>query len=88
MQNWICYLDWSAHNRLTLNYGKTEFIDFSKPGVGSASNNNSFLKIDGGLIKMVNESRFLGVNIDRSLSWRVHIDRVKTKISQTIGIIG
>ena len=53
-----------------------------------ASNNNSFLKIDGGLIKMVNESRFLGVYIDRGLSWRVHIDRVKTKISQTVGIIG
>ena len=25
--------DWFAHNRLTLNYAKTEFIDFSKPAL-------------------------------------------------------
>ena len=23
--------DWFAHNRLTLNYSKTEFLEFSKP---------------------------------------------------------
>ena len=71
---------------MTLNYGKTEFVDFSKPSVGSAD--NFFLKIDGNLIKMVNDSKFLGVYIDKSVSWRVHIDKVKTKISQTMGIIG
>ena len=79
--------DWFAHNRLTLNYGKTEFIDFSKPGVGAIAD-NLVLKIDGNLIKRVNDSKFLGVYIDKSVSWRVHIDKVKSKISQTMGIIG
>ena len=27
--------DWFAHSKLTLNYSKTEFIDFSKPAVVS-----------------------------------------------------
>ena len=30
--------DWFAHSKLTLNYKKTEFIDFSKPAVVSSAN--------------------------------------------------
>ena len=74
--------DWFAHNKLTLNCSKTEYIDFSKPAVGS-SGDNFFLKIDGKLIQKVNESKFLGVIIDRDLSWRVHITNVKLRLSQT-----
>ena len=79
--------DWFAHNKLTLNYSKTEYIDFSKPVVG-LSRDNFFLKIDGNLIQKVNESKFLGVIIDKDLSWRGHIANVRSRLSQTIGIIG
>ena len=79
--------DWFAHNKLTLNYSKTEYIDFSKPAV-ELSGNNFFLKIDGNLIQKVNESKFLGVIIDRDLSWRGHIASVRSRLSQTTGIIG
>ena len=76
---------WVAHNRLTLNYGKTEFIEFSK---NSYEVDSLSLVIDKQRISKVEESKFLGVYIDSHLSWRNHISKVITKISQTIGILG
>ena len=77
---------WFAHNRLTVNYAKTEYIDFSKPA--STSADRIALKMDGNLIRKVNESKFLGVQIDKDISWRGHIGKVLTKVRQTMGIIG
>ena len=37
--------DWFAHNKLTLNYDKTEFVNFSKPTAGS-SEDKCDLKIE------------------------------------------
>ena len=79
--------DWFAHNRLTLNYNKTEYVSFCKPGIGISSADCA-LTIDGNPIREVNESKFLGVYIDKNISWRGHIGKIKTKISQTVGIIG
>ena len=76
---------WVAHNRLTLNLGKTEFIEFSKSvSLGS----DQSLRINGRCISKVEESKFLGIYLDSKLSWRSHITKVITKISQTIGILG
>ena len=79
--------EWFAHNKLTLNYCKLEYIDFSKPVV-SVHDLAYSLWIDGNEIKEVSESKFLGVYIDKNISWRGHIDKIKTKLSQTVGIIG
>ena len=79
--------DWFAHNKLSLNYSKTEFVDFSKPAVGSSAHNFT-LNIDGKKLRKVNESKFLGVLIDSKISWRGHIRNVINKIRQTMGIIG
>ena len=59
--------DWFAHNKLSLNYSKTEFVDFSKPAVGSSAHNFT-LNIDGKKLRKVNESKFLGVLIDSKIS--------------------
>ena len=72
---------------MTLNYSKTEYIDFSKP-TNVSSEDGMALKIDGSLIRRVNESKFLGVLIDRDISWRGQIGKVVTRIRQTMGIIG
>ena len=45
------------------------------------------IRIDGELIREVKNSKFLGVFIDSGVSWRVHISRIVSKISQTVGII-
>ena len=79
--------EWFAHNRLTLNHSKTEFVDFSKPVVGqSACNPRLFL--DGSVLREVKQSKFLGVCIDRDLSWRGHINKIVSRLSQMVGIIG
>lgn len=67
---------------MTLNYSKTEFVDFSKPEV---SVNRLRLKVDGNLIRQVKESKFLGVFIDNDISWRVHIGRVMGKDKSDCG---
>ena len=72
---------------LTLNYDKTEFVNFSKPTLGTPGNSWD-LRIDDIPIREVNDTKFLGVYIDKNVSWRAHIGKVITKISQTVGIIG
>ena len=60
---------------------------FSKPTLG-APGDKWDLGIDGKLIREVNDSKFLGVYIDKNISWQVHMGKIITKISQTVGIIG
>ena len=79
--------DWFACNKLTLNYDKTEFIDFSKATRENTARNFT-LSIDGSDIKKVAQSKFLGVRVDNGLSWRTHIGIIIRKIRQTMGIIG
>ena len=46
------------------------------------------IEIDGRPINGVEDSKFLGVCLDKKITWRKHISGVITKISQTVGIIG
>ena len=46
------------------------------------------IKWFGKLIRNVNESKFLGVHIDKNISRRAHIGKVLVKVRQTMGIIG
>ena len=78
--------DWFAHNKLSLNYVKTELIDFSKTKKGVSD--EYVIEIDGRPIRRVDETKFLGVYLDKNVSWRSHISNIITKISQTVGIIG
>ena len=45
------------------------------------------LKINNLDIELVDSFNFLGVMIDKNLSWREHIQRISLKISRTIGIM-
>ena len=78
--------DWFAHNRLSLNYVKTELIDFSKSR--PRANEEFIIEIDGKPIRRVEETKFLGIYLDKNISWQRHILNVITRISQTVGIIG
>ena len=40
------------------------------------------------MIKQVSEARFLGVWVDEGLRWTAHIDRVRSKIGQLLGVVG
>jgi hypothetical protein len=45
------------------------------------------LKINGQKIDQVKETMFLGVILDKHLSWKSHISHIASKISKSIGII-
>ncbi|ELT99035.1 hypothetical protein CAPTEDRAFT_212468 [Capitella teleta] len=74
---------WFRANRLMLNTSKTNFIAFSTQRKLSS---NIALLIDGVPIKRVESAVFLGVVLDEKLRWNFHIQRVRNKISRTIGI--
>ena len=75
---------WMKSNRLSLNVKKTVFM-ISHSSMTQTP--NIMVKIDNISLKQVNETKFLGVNIDNSLRWKSHIEEIKTKISKITGII-
>ena len=38
-------------------------------------------------LEMKNYVKYLGILIDKNLSWKIHIDNVATKLSKTVGLI-
>ena len=67
---------------MSINIDKTNYILFSK-----AKNSNLLLNIDGINKKEVNETKFLGVQIDKKLSWENQIKFVVKNISRGVGIL-
>ena len=76
--------EWTVNNRLSLNANKTSVLLFS----------NRISDVISPLLLVVNDVpvfcensvKFLGVSIDRRLSFADHINSICTKISKTIGI--
>ena len=75
--------EWIKANKLSLNLQKTNYMLFSNiidelPGNIIFENTN---------IKRVSITKFLGVTIDKNLSWKEHVDHICKIISRNIGII-
>ena len=77
---------WFSHNKLTLNLKKTEYVYFG--GGGKRVVPAGGLKIGSEPIRRVEGARFLGVWIDEGITWNGHIDKVRSKVGQLLGIIG
>lgn len=48
---------------------------------------NNFLTINGTNIECVDEYKFLGLTIDKSLTWRPHIQKLKTSCYKTLNLL-
>jgi len=76
---------WFKSDKFSLNINKTNYILFR--------NKNKMVKtqlnivIDGININQVNNTKFLGLCIDESLTWVNYITHISSKISKYIGII-
>ena len=76
---------WLAANKLSLNVKKSNFLHFHynkrkhKPTIN--------LKINGIDVEEKEVTKYLGVLIDNKLSWKPHIECVKTKLSRGNGMI-
>ena len=83
--------DWLLANRLTLNIDKSNYVLFHphQRKIGTDIN----LRVYDNEHKMLKQLehktyvKYLGVLIDKNLSWKYHIDFIALKISKTIGII-
>ena len=84
-------LDWLTANKLTFNIKKTNFVTF-RPAQRKRTCHPDIMILDNDQNKnMALECeefvRYLGIIIDKSLSWKYHIDLVAIKISRTVGLI-
>ena len=78
---------WLTANKLTLNASKTEFMLIGSRQRLSTFHNPPSLMIDGAPITQVTSTKSLGVHIDETLSWNVHVDILCKKIASGIGAL-
>ena len=83
--------NWLIANKLTLNINKSHFVIFSPrqkkmnyQPVIKIFDNNSQHRI---ALERKDYIKYLGVFLDKHLSWKPHIDYISLKISKTIGLI-
>ena len=76
--------EWLKINKLSLNVKKTKFMIFH-----TLNKNVSIpdIHINNTPIACVNNFNFLGLHLDRHMTWKTHIDMVAGKISRSIGIL-
>jgi len=76
---------WLAVNKLSLNIDKTNYMIFKGKRKGKAPDLN--IKIGDKPVKRIDKTKFLGVTIDDTLSWKPHLHEVANKVSKCIGIL-
>ena len=82
--------DWFCANRLSLNPTKTKYIVIHAPQKRHINFDNLNLSINGTNLSRIgtnfeeHTTKFLGIYMDETLSWKHHISYINTKISRTI----
>ena len=77
--------DWLAVNMLSLNVKKTKYMIFHHRNIKLPSNIS--IKINSIELEQVDNFDFLGLTINKHLSWKPHIDKIANKISKFNGIL-
>ena len=86
--------DYMKSNYLHINIGKCCYIHFRSPKEPLpesdeilTSDINKEIKICGSKIQEVDHTQFLGVTIDKHLTWQPHIERLYKKLKSSVGIL-
>ena len=75
--------EWFKNNLLSLNFSKTQFVHFT-----TRNTNQMEIIIDHDkTIPICSSTKFLGITVDCTLSWRHHIDLVTKKLSTVCYLI-
>ena len=77
--------NWLAANKLSLNVKKTHFVIYKAKN--KKMSNNITINIGNQSIEQVNNTNFVGLNIDQDLSLKHHIKEVTSKTSKLSGIM-
>ena len=75
---------WFKINLLVLNYNKTHYLQFNTK---NSRDYDLKLNYQGNYVKSSTNTKFLGLNIDDSVSWKVHIDQMMSKLSSICFVI-
>lgn len=76
---------WFKLNKLSLNIKKTNYILFRTKN--KIIKEIPDIKINGHTLDQVKKTKFLGVIINETLTWKDHIDYIKQKVAKSSGII-
>ena len=74
---------WLNSNKIVINADKTKYINFAY----RSSIQLDLIKIGGSRIKETESIKFLGVYLDKNLSFRSHINYISKKLSKSVGIL-
>ena len=74
-------------NKLTLNYSKTKFMILTAQPHRLARNTDYVISVNNTPISEVHSFRFLGVTLSNNLSWKSHIESIRSKLRICLGII-
>ena len=77
---------WLRLNKLSLNADKTELIFFHSQR-NSMSYENISIQFDGKKLYPVDKVKYLGMYLDKYLSWNYHLENLCQKLSRANGII-
>jgi len=76
--------NWFKINQLLLNYNKTHYLQFN---MKNSKDHDLKLNYQSNYIKISTNTKFLGLIIDDSLSWKTHIDRIMSKLNTACFVI-
>ena len=80
-----CVSEWLRSNRLSLNVSKTKLLFFRSKNKTLLLNIN--IKIQGKRITPSSHVKYLGIFVDKHLSWNCHVKELSNKLSRANGII-
>ena len=79
--------EWRSANKLILNLKKTEFVIFgTHPRLCRQDIDGADITLGGESVKHCDAFKYLGVVLDNSLFFNLHIDCVNMKVSKTLGM--
>lgn len=76
---------WFQDNLLTVNSSKTNYIIFSARNKKIESHSN--LYINNEPLTQVSSEKYLGLHLDKHLTWQPHLDKLRSKLSSIMGAL-
>ena len=77
--------DWLSANRLSLNVAKSKLLYFTNKNRNALK--DIVVKINGESLNEVDSAKYLGVYMDNKLSWNVHTNNIKLRLSKGISML-
>jgi hypothetical protein len=78
--------EWYKSNKLSLNVSKTNIVLFRSQQL-KVDENSINISLDGSPISAVDSAKFLGVYLDKHMTYTAHISHICSKVSKTVGVL-